>query len=486
MNEQSPNCGGAVRSMRSALFLALLLLTVNGVFATITIPAFFSDNMVLQQKSDIAIWGWASPGEMIVLTVGWNKKIVRTITDSTGKWMARLQTIRAGGPYTITLSGDGPIPILIRNVWLGEVWLCSGQSNMNFPIAKLASWRTGVYDYEKEIAASGDSLLRMFTVEQAVNTTPQKDVKGSWQLSGPSTAGNFSAVAYYFAREIRKATGIAVGIIHSSVGGTPAESWVSDEVLHSDTAFSSVLERYKKAVKTDPKVLHDSKSPSVLYNAMIHPLVPYTIRGICWYQGETNSDRAYQYRRLFPALIDNWRKDWGARLPFYFVQIAPHYSKVPEIREAQFLSYRLVPNTGMVVITDAGDSLNIHPRNKKIVGERLALWALAKDYGFKHLTCSGPLYKDMQIEGDKIRVRFDFTGSGLVAWDGELREFMIAGSDGNFVPARAVIEGKSIVVSSEQVKEPVAVRFAWKNFPQPNLYNKEGLPASPFRTDEWR
>lgn len=481
MNDQYSKPGGVV------LILALLLLTVNALFAQVTMPALFSDNMVLQQKSNVAIWGWASPGQKIVISGSWDKNAVKAVADSTGKWKARLRTIRAGGPYMISVNGDDPgaHSILIRNVWLGEVWLCSGQSNMNFPMAKLASWRTGIDNYEEEIAGSADSLIRMFTVEQATNAVPQSNVKGSWQLSGPGTAGNFSAVAYYFAREIRKATGVAVGIIHSSVGGTPAESWVAEEVLHADTAFASIQEKYAKAVKADPKALHDTKSPSVLYNAMIHPLEPFTIRGICWYQGESNSDRAYQYRRLFPALIENWRKDWGADLPFYFVQIAPHYSKVPEIREAQFLTYRRVAKTGMVVITDAGDSLNIHPRNKKIVGERLALWALAKDYGIRHLTCSGPLYKDMKIEGNKIRIRFDFAGSGLVAKDGALREFMIAGNDGHFVPARAVIEGKAIVVSCEQVKAPVAVRFAWKNFPQPNLYNKKGLPASPFRTDEW-
>jgi sialate O-acetylesterase len=227
------------------------------------------------------------------------------------------------------------------------------------------------------------------------------------------------------------------------------------------------------------------KSPYKLYNAMIAPLIPYTIKGAIWYQGESNADRAYQYRKLFPAMINHWRKDWGHQFPFYFAQIAPHRSQGPEIREAQLMTMLSLPETGMAVLTDAGDSLDIHPRNKQVVGERLARWALAKDYGMDSIVYSGPVYKSMQLRGDTILLEFDYVNGGLVAKDGSLKEFTIAAADRQFVPAQASISGDTILVWSAQVKEPVAVRFAWKRIPEPNLYNKAGLPASPFRTDEW-
>jgi hypothetical protein len=405
--------------------------------------------MVLEQRSRAAIWGWAERGETVRITGSWDGRMVTAVADGSGQWKTSLSTGKAGGPYTIEVRGSNSIDI--RDVWLGEVWLCSGQSNMNYPIANLGRWRKGVDNYEEEIAQAHDSLIRMFTVEKAEGDRPQKDVKGNWQVCSPATVGNFSAVAYYFAMEIRRRTGFPVGIVHSSVGGTAIEKWMEK---------------------------------GGLYNGMIRPLVPYAIKGILWYQGESNSDQFLPYRRLFPALIASWRSDWKSELPFYFVQIAPQYSKVPGIREAQLITYRTVPHTGMVVITDAGDSLNVHPTNKKVVGQRLARWALAKDYGEKGLAYSGPLYKDMTVEGNTIRIRFDFAEDGLVAGgSAPLAEFTIAGPDSAFVPARAVIEGNTVVVFSDSVSNPIAVRFAWKNFPRPNLFNKAGLPASPFRTD---
>jgi sialate O-acetylesterase len=456
----------------------ILVPVAEDVGTALKLPAFFSDNMVLEQKSRAAIWGWAQPGATVRVMGSWNGKAVTGVADDNGKWKVSLPTVKAGGPYYIRV-GAGSDSLVMRGVWLGEVWLASGQSNMNYPIARLASWRKGVDNYEQEIAGAKDSLIRMFTVEQAAANSPQDDVKGSWQVCSPSTAGNFSAVAYYFAREIRKRTGFPVGIIHSSVGGTPAEAWTQKEVL--DTLSLS---------QPAGEPASGTKAPSVLYNGMIHPLAPYTIKGILWYQGESNSDRFMEYRRLLPALIASWRGEWGEELPFYFVQIAPQYSKVPGIREAQLFTYMKVPRTGMVVITDAGDSLNIHPTNKKIVGHRLALWALAKDYGEKGLVYSGPVYKNMSVEGGSVRLLFDFADGGLrgvvrgVAGGG-LSAFTIAGADSVFVPARARIEGTTVVVFSERVKKPLAVRFAWKNFPRPDLYNAAGLPASPFRTDDW-
>ncbi|WP_217701070.1 sialate O-acetylesterase [Hymenobacter sp. CRA2] len=325
-------------------------------------------------------------------------------------------------------------------------------------------------------------------------------------------------MAYFFAQEVYEHTKVPIGLINSTWGGTPAESWTRREVLENDPEFRPILERYQRGLSTYPQDYAayqaaqqeykqeravnpqtrrappkepvgptSNKSPYKNYNAMIHPLVPYTLRGVIWYQGENNADRGYQYRRLFPALISSWRQEWGQPdLPFYFVQIAPHRSAKPDLREAQLLTMRTVPHTGMAVITDAGDSLDIHPRNKQVVGHRLAQWALAKEYGDKKRPYSGPVYESMKAENGQVRLRFQYTDGGLVAQNGPLREFTVAGPDSVFRPAQARIEGQELVVWSDDVKQPVAVRFAWKATPFPNFYNGAGLPASPFRTDNWR
>lgn len=496
--------------------LLLLLLVTNKAFADVKLPAVISDNMVLQQRSTVALWGWADAGETVEIKNSWNNKTVKTVTDKNGNWQVKIKTSQAGGPYNLIIKGHNSITI--NNVLLGQVWLCSGQSNMEFPLGKQQGWRSGVINYEEEIAKANYPGIRLFTVQQQVADEPQNDVTGNWSSCSPETIAKFSAVAYYFAREINKSTNEPVGLIHSSWGGTPAESWTRKEVLDSD--FKPILERYNKAVESYPADLKkyeenllqwkkdaeeiksknltpkaapakpvepakNSKSPAKLYNAMIHPLIPYTLKGVIWYQGEGNAGRAYQYRKLFPAMIGSWRKEWKSDFSFYFVQIAPYRDQNPEIREAQLLTYRNVPKTGIVVITDAGDSADIHPRNKEVVGKRLSLWALAKEYKKKNLIFSGPLYSSMKTEGDKIRVQFDFANDGLVAKEGSLTEFTIAGADQKFVPAHAAIEGNTIVVWSTDIKQPVAVRFGWKNVPKAELYNNAGLPASPFRTDDW-
>ena len=507
-------------NIAKGFILSLFILLVNHyVFADIKLPVLFADNMVLQQKEKVALWGWAEPGEQIEVTASWNKKPVKTEADEKGNWQMSINTPKAGGPYTLTFKGENVIEI--NNVFLGEVWLCSGQSNMHFPVAPIenSGWATGVLNYEKEIKDADYPQIRMFTVERKVADEPQKDVVGNWVVCSPATVGDFSAVAYFFAQEVFEKTGFPVGLINSSWGGTPAESWTKKEILAADPEFQSILDNYEQALKEYPEAMEafevkfnawkveaeaakargekpkgaprepigpkHNKSPYKLYNAMIAPLVPYTIKGAIWYQGESNADRPKQYRSLFPAMIKNWRDDWNSEFPFYFVQIAPHRSQGPGIREAQLLTMLSVPNTGMAVTTDWGDSLDIHPRNKQIVGERLALWALAKDYGQKDIVYSGPIYKSMKIEGDKIILTFDYAEKGLEARDGELTEFTIAGEDQEFVPAKAVIEGSKVIVTAEGIKDPKAVRFAWKKIPEPNLYNKAGLPASPFRTDQW-
>lgn len=502
--------------MNKSLKLIMLALLIQcKLFAVIKLPAVISDNMVLQQKQKITLWGWADNGEHITVTESWSGKKVSTIAKENGKWEVQLLTGEAGGPYTITIKGSNEI--VIRNVMLGEVWLCSGQSNMTFPIAKQTSWKTGIINAEEVIAGSDFPKLRMFITEQLVANTPQDDTKGRWVVCSPQTVGNFSAVAYYFGRNLMQKTGFPIGLIHSSWGGTPAESWVSKDVLASTEKLKQLLDKYDKNVEEYPASLikynqqlgvwskdsvnmpasekqktrpkkpanpeTDPHSSTKLYNAMIYPLEPYKLKGIIWYQGESNSDRAEEYKVLFPALIYSWRRDWKDSLPFYFVQIAPHGSKQPEIREAQLLTFRTVANTGMAVITDSGDSTDIHPRNKDVVGDRLARWALTKQYGVKDLTYSGPVYRSMKIEGNKIRLFFDYAETGLIAKEGDLKDFTITGSDLKFVPANARIDGQTVIVWSDNITNPTAVRFEWKNFFVTNFYNGAGLPASPFRTD---
>ncbi|MES2279455.1 MAG: sialate O-acetylesterase [Bacteroidota bacterium] len=499
----------------------LLMLTGSMAWANIKLPSVIADGMVLQQKTKVTLWGWASPGEGIAVAGNWSKDEVLAKADAEGKWKINIATPAASKTgFTLTFRGKNTIEL--KNVLIGEVWLCSGQSNMKFTIAKgPASWETGVNDFEAEVAKINNSYIREYTVKETVSDTLMHDTQGEWQEANPTNARLFSAVAYYYAREIYAKTGFPIGLIASTWGGTPAEAWTKKEVLQSDADLNAILTRYEKALQTFPQdtknyqvalaqwqkdtsaarlqnikapkgpakpanPMTNSKSPYKLYNGMIAPIINYTVKGVIWYQGESNADYAYQYRKLFPAMIKGWRDDHhDANLPFYFVQISPHYTQNAEIREAQLMAYRNVPHTGMVVTTDNGDSANVHPRNKELVGKRLALWPLAHDYGFKDLPYSGPLYKSMKVEGDKIRISFDEVGDGLVAKDGDLKEFTIAGEDHVFHGAQAKIEGNTLVVSSPLVSKPVAVRFAWRSIPYPNLYNKAGLPASPFRTDDW-
>jgi sialate O-acetylesterase len=497
-------------SLMVALLIAYLPIQLC---AQIKLPAIISDNMILQQNSKVALWGWAAPAEVVTITNNWNRKPTTVTTDASGKWQTTITTTKAGGPYKLTFKASNTIDV--NNILFGEVWLASGQSNMEFFVGKTPNPSyTGIHNYAEVIKDAEHPYIRQIDVPNKVTDSPQTDFKGVWKLCTSKTIDTFSAVAYFFAREINKATGFPVGIINATWGGTPVESWTKKEVLQNDADFVPILERYQKAIEVFPaenekykaafaKWREDTSktkgaaprgpmgpthnhSPAKLYNGMIAPVQPYTVKGFIWYQGESNADRAYQYRKLFPAMIANWRSDWqNEKLPFYFVQISPHRSQNAEIRDAQLHVYRNVPYTGMAVTTDNGDSLDIHPRNKELVGKRLSLWALRNEYGKKDIITSGPLYKGMNVEGDKIRISFDFD-KGLMAKDGELKEFSIAAEDQVFVPAQAKIEGSTIVVWSDAVRTPKAVRFAWKNIPKPNLYNGADLPASPFRTDNWK
>jgi len=491
-------------------------LAVCPAIADVKLPALISANMVLQRGMMVPIWGTADPGESVTVTFG-DQRVAAT-ADSVGRWLVRLDPLRAGGPVEITIAGKNTITV--RNVMIGDVWVCSGQSNMAWPV-KLSA------NSEQEIAGARYPMIRLFTVENKVAEQPLEDTRGGWAECSPETVPDFSAAAYFFGRDLHKSLNVPIGLINTSWGGTPAEAWTSLPVLESDPDFEPMLARWNKIIADYPKAKEDydaklaqweqdaekAKSegkpeprkprPPVgpdhqhrtagLYNGMIAPLTPYAIKGAIWYQGESNASRAYQYRKLFPAMIRNWRADWGQGFfPFLFVQLAnwapggdrPMDDYWAELREAQLMTLRL-PNTGMAVSIDIGDPGNIHPKNKQEVGRRLALGAKKIAYG-KNVAYSGPIFRSMTVERDKIRLRFRHVYGGLVAQGGgSLKGFTIAGADRKFVEAVAKIDGNMIVVHSDQVPNPVAVRYAWAINPVCNLYNKADLPASPFRTDDW-
>jgi len=509
---------GFIEAVVFVVSLVLVLTWAAAGFADVKLPAVIGDNMVLQQKMDVPIWGWAEVGEKIVVTIGWQRSTAYDATaDKDGKWMVKVRTPNAGGPYKIIIKANNTVNL--KNVLVGEVWVCSGQSNMQWSVEQTA-------DAEQEIAAANYPKMRLFAVERNASGQPLRDCVGSWSECGPETIGKFSAVSYFFGRELHKELAVPIGLVNTSWGGTRIEPWtppvgfalvaklgeILKEVGQADGEYrKSVAESLdsieawvqgsrkalaaKEPVPPAPALpkhpLSSRGRPTGLYNAMVHPLVPFGIRGAIWYQGESNLNDGMLYFEKMKALIGGWRSVWGqGDFPFYFVQLAPyHYGEepllLPRIWEAQKAALS-VPNTGMAVTTDIGNLGDIHPKNKQDVGKRLALWALAKTYGRKDLVYSGPLYKSMSVEQSKVRIRFDHVGSGLSCGDGKaLSWFTIAGADKVFVEAEAKIDGDTVVVWSDKVAKPVAVRFGWHQEAEPNLMNKEGLPASPFRTDSW-
>jgi len=516
------------KKYQSVVFLFFLISAVltaipGACFARVKLPAVISDNMVLQREMKVPIWGWARPGEWVRIKCSWQDKTHRIKAGKKGKWQLKINSPEPGGPYEMTIRGRNAIEI--TNILCGEVWICSGQSNMEMPVGELGGWKRGVLNYKQVKASADDSMLRLFKVEKTISDKPQEDCDGLWLPCTGDDVENFSAVAYFFGRELRKELKVPVGLIESCWGGTVAEAWISKDVLMIDSDFAPILERFEQAkaeykkkkeaynkklkewmmaaikakdegqkTMTPPEIKRPGSprhknSPSSLYNGMIAPLIPYGIRGAIWYQGESNVERAYQYRKLFPALILNWRLDWEqGDFPFYYVQIAPYkYDEkfvAAELREAQLMTMPLA-NTGIVVTTDIGNVDNIHPRNKQEVGRRLSLWALSQTYQQYDGECSGPVFDTIRMEGNRIRITFDYVDGGLLVKGGELTGFEIAGQDKKYHKANAKIQGRTVLVSSREVKKPVAVRFGWSNTAQPNLFNKEGLPASPFRTDDW-
>jgi sialate O-acetylesterase len=508
----------------TVLYCCALMLCALDLRAEVKLPSLLSDGLVLQQGMKVNIWGTADPGERVTVTLG--DQQASGVAESRGQWKVKLGPLSPGGPFTMTIAGKNTITL--HDVLVGEVWVCSGQSNMEMPVGtNPQGWSSGVANYQDEMARADYPGLRMFTVQKAVADKPQHELNGYWVVARPETVGEFSAVGYFFGRELLKALNVPIGMIHSSWGGTPAESWTSHHTLESDPEFKSILEAGTKLLSPYPKNFQDFEKqlaqwgkdsdkaesegapiptaptvpddprrnpwrPSGLFNAMIMPLTPYAIRGVIWYQGESNSDRPAQYRKLFPAMIRDWRAAWEeGDFPFLFVQLAnwgvynPQLNW-PELREAQLKTLSL-PKTGMAVTIDVGDGSDIHPKNKQEVGNRLALAAQAIAYG-RDVIYSGPIYESMAVEGEKIRLRFKYVYGGLVAKNSPvsvLSGFEIAGDDHKFVAAEAKIDGDTVVVRSEKAPHPVAVRYAWGMNPRCNLYNRAGLPASPFRTDDW-
>jgi sialate O-acetylesterase len=439
---------------RSIIFvLTLSALLVPQIRADVKLPSVFGRHMVLQRNQPLPIWGTASPGEDIGVQLGANS--AKTKADDKGAWKVTLPAMKADGKaHTLIVVGKNKIEL--EDILIGEVWVGSGQSNMEWSLAQS-------HDAKEAIPAADKPRIRLFQVPLVQTPKPASDVKAKWEVCTPKTVGRFSGVLYHFGLRLHNELDVPIGLINSSWGGSPIEPWTVTD-----------------------------KSSGGMYNGMIAPLQPFALRGVCWYQGETNviQKNGMKYRDKMEALISGWRKTWGQELSFYHVQIAPWTGyaegELPALWEAQAASLK-IPKTGMVVMTDLVPNLgDIHPNNKRDVGNRLALWALAKDYGKKDLVYSGPLYKSLKVEADKIRLSFAYAG-GLKARDGKaLSEFQIAGADGKFVAASAVIDGESVVVSAKDVAAPTQVRFGWHKLANPNLVKNAGLPASPFQTNNWQ
>jgi sialate O-acetylesterase len=522
-----------MRLRSSAGGWVLLLAAAAAARADVRPHALVSDGMVLQRGAKCTVWGKADPGEKV--TAKFLDRTAEAAAGDDGVFRAVIDLTawdgKAGhGPHVLTLSGKNTVEI--KDVYVGEVWVCSGQSNMQWTVnASDAS------DKEAAKSAAANPLVRMFTVERIPQVRPTFDLKGAWKPATPETTTGFSAVGYFFARDLSAALGgVPVGMISTNWGGTRAEAWTRAEVLMElSPAYKAEVEKFRSDVaktgdapppppaqkgKAAPKPGQNPNAPSVLYNGMIFPVLPYAIKGAIWYQGESNAGKAYAYRDLFPAMISNWRADWKqGDFPFFFVQLAPFMkvteqpgeSNWAELREAQAMTLKL-PATGMAVITDLGHEADIHPTPKKPVGERLSLIARATVYGEK-VEYSGPVFKEMKVDGNKAVLTFDHVAGGLEtrelvptderkdaktkasrgsAWRVKagsagvpLTGFAVAGEDRKFHNAKAEIVGDTVVVTCEAVAKPVAVRFGWAQHPVVNLFNKAGLPASPFRTDDW-
>lgn len=459
------------------------------------LPSLIGNNMILQQQTDVAIWGWDNPGTNV--TVIFRNSKVSTKVELDGKWMARVPSGAAGGPFTLKIQGTNALTL--ENVLVGEVWVAGGQSNMWWRVSECK-------DAEKEISSANYPDIRVWDANTQPQSAgwradkPQKTVKAAeWKITTPKTVRTFPGTAYFFARELHEKLKVPVGIVHLAVPGQDIETFLSKEFIQAHLPQALEVLQYRQKVPKAPGERDTSSRPGDFFNGMIYPTAPYTTRGFIWWQGENNAARSLQYRILFPSLIEEWRRLWGSNdAPFLFVELANFLSKQtrpseddawPALRDAQREALRL-PRTARIstidILSEKDDISNIHPPNKQLAGHRLYLAAMANVYGDRDLIWSGSAYKSVQFEGNKATVTFDHIGSGLMVKDGsELKGFALAGSDRQFFWAKGEIEGNKVVLTSNEVNQPIAVRYAWANNPIGNLYNKEGLPAFPFRSDNW-
>lgn len=499
----------------TTLLVLVSTFSISGILlADVSLPAIFGDQMVLQQKQSNPVWGWADAGEKVTVTI--NGQTHSTKADKKGDWKIKLEAIPAGGPYRMDIVGNNKVSF--ADVLVGEVWICSGQSNMAWTVTRSNS-------AELEIMTANYPQIRLISVPQVGTQEAQDDFNGQWAACTPETIQDFSAVGYFFGRRLHMAMDVPIGLIDNAWGGSAADAWIRRDVLEKDGRFDEMMawwedyeanqteeadmKQYQKDVASWRKngekgeqprrprgLMSGNQRPANIYNGVLHPTIGYGIRGAIWYQGESNASRAHQYRDLFPLMIQHWRDEWGqGDFPFYYVQLAdfrdeeaePGNADWPELREAQTMTMDRLRNVGEAVIIDIGEGRDIHPRNKQDVANRLARWALARDYDFD-IEYKSPTYRSMKKKGNKVTLTFDHVGQGLYSFD--TREpvgFAIAGKDQQFVWAEGEITSENqITVWSDEVSKPVAVRYAWANNPVCNMYSRDGLPMTPFRTDEWK
>ncbi|MBP6024272.1 sialate O-acetylesterase [Ferruginibacter sp.] len=460
--------------MKKIAFLICLTILSICSFAKIYLPAVYSNHMVLQQQSKIKIWGWSDPAENITIKPSWDTTTYFAKATSGAKWETVINTPKAGGTFAITVKGNNN-SIIIEDVLIGEIWLASGQSNMEMNV----NWGM---KYDEEVKNAANNQIRFFHIPKTTSIFPLEDVRAEWVVCTAETMKIFSTAAYFFGKKINEQLNVPVGLISACWGGTPAEVWTPEDIILNDKILKEAAAKLK-AFDWWPS------TPAYAYNAMIAPLTKFKIAGAIWYQGESNTETAATYQQLFTAMISAWRKKWDNDFPFYFVQIAPYSYGNNNIcallREAQTKSIALA-KTGMVVTSDLVDNINdIHPKLKKEVGERLANYALADNYGKTNIVFKSPLYKSMQVEKNKIRISFSEADKGLMLKGTAATDFFIAGADKIFFPAMVKLEGNTVVVFNKDIKAPVAVRFGFSNTAMPNLFSADGLPVNLFRTDDW-
>jgi sialate O-acetylesterase len=504
------------------LLIAALISWAAPALADVRLPALFTDHMVLQQGQKNRVWGSADPGEDVIVTIAGQRQTAKA--NDKGKWQVTLDALPVGGPHTLAITGKNKLAV--EDVLVGEVWICSGQSNMQWAVSQ-------ANDGDLEAKTANFPQIRLISVPQVGTQEPQDDFQGKWELCTPETAKDFSAVGYFFGRQLHQTLNVPIGLIDDAWGGSACEAWIRRDLLEKDEKYSKLMadwvqrersydpEKAKAAndkqqadfreaaakakaegkpvpqpPRAAPNPLTPNHRPGNIYNGVLKPTIGYGIRGAIWYQGESNAGRAYQYRDLFPLMIQSWRDEWQqGDFPFYWVQLAdflaqkkePADSSWAELREAQTMTMKRLPNTGEAVIIDLGEGRDIHPRNKQDVAKRLARWALARDYGLSNIEYHSPQYKSMEKQGSKIVLSFDHVGAGLYTFDTTNPVgFAIAGSDKTFVWADAKLAGNDkIEVTSDKVADPVAVRYAWADNPVCNVYSRAGLPLTPFRTDDW-